>query len=813
VAEIELSETEKIGQIEARLDVVEAGVQSGALVPYEDWDTLEAVTGEDGDGALVPEDAGTHTDPITSATVDNAGVYRYVEGAGVLPDGWKRIGDSEAVSAKDQAVLASHFANDDTDVQVPGQSDTAARGAKYWSGISSAGALVITTNLSAINTVSANVGAITDCATHMASIIAAPTAAATIAAASGQLIALAPVVFDGTAFGDGYAGSTNTGDVAANALWYVGTSAVAQPLSSLSAFIGVVGSGALDLIIMTGTLGVGPTLTNKAEVHLPAVALPNQYKTFTAAECGTTSLAAGDHVFLRVPTGGAQIKYATGTGRNNYVKTSPAAYSFGGTVTFTQNANQSLRAYFNVPVKVLAVDAPHLAPAVQAELALVDSVTGVGTIKTGYQASAAPGTPVSFAANNGYVVGQAAKAGALASVGTYVFTVNSAQPRLIVGNAPAGVLNGFIIKSNTLLPAPTVTGLKVWTAADFGALDLAVGDVVCIYSPSGGFASTYFASVGATVNFTSTAPGIVGTAYPIGSTSPGNAMAAFFTQVGSVISIPDTSLSQATQDKLALLPSASAAPTEFVVFLAIGQSNMNGHGNSGLSPAIPAGRAYQYYSGALTAITGDPVGAALSGGSIPAFINEFYARTGMGVIIVPCAYDSSSLTAAASITGANNWSSTGNLRAAAITALNAAKAAAVTANLMHRFGGVLFCQGETDAIGIDGSLITKANYKTEFGLLLAYFEAQLGYTAGIMPVVISRTGRNSGGDTTGYSQIRAAQVEFAQTYPNVFIGFTGPLNFTARGLMIDTLHYTQAGYNEMGKALGVVAASVAVGRA
>ncbi len=41
-----------------------------------------------GSGAEVVDDAGTHTDPVVGGTVDNEGVYSYVEG-----DGWQRVAD------------------------------------------------------------------------------------------------------------------------------------------------------------------------------------------------------------------------------------------------------------------------------------------------------------------------------------------------------------------------------------------------------------------------------------------------------------------------------------------------------------------------------------------------------------------------------------------------------------------------------------------------------------------------------------------------------------------------------------------------
>src|SRR5882672_1982074 len=81
-------------------------------------------------------DTGTHTDPVVGGTVNNSGIFRW----SVSPAGWRRMYDIDAAAAQTYSTLAGHFANDSTDVQVPGQGDTAARGSQYWSITSSTAA-------------------------------------------------------------------------------------------------------------------------------------------------------------------------------------------------------------------------------------------------------------------------------------------------------------------------------------------------------------------------------------------------------------------------------------------------------------------------------------------------------------------------------------------------------------------------------------------------------------------------------------------------------------------------------------------------
>lgn len=59
------------------------------------WAELEAIEGTADQTAAVFDDGDTHTDPVTSATVDNEGIYRY----SVADEGWERLADLSAVDA------------------------------------------------------------------------------------------------------------------------------------------------------------------------------------------------------------------------------------------------------------------------------------------------------------------------------------------------------------------------------------------------------------------------------------------------------------------------------------------------------------------------------------------------------------------------------------------------------------------------------------------------------------------------------------------------------------------------------------------
>lgn len=270
----------------------------------------------------------------------------------------------------------------------------------------------------------------------------------------------------------------------------------------------------------------------------------------------------------------------------------------------------------------------------------------------------------------------------------------------------------------------------------------------------------------------------------------------------------------------------SSNPTEYVVFLIAGQSNAQGMGAAAKSLTVNPGIAYQYYSGNLTPVLGDPVGNASTGSAWPAFANEFYRRTGLGVIFIPTAVGSSGLTAIASLpaNGGNgqNWSGTGTLRGTAIARYNDAIAALESGGFAYRFGGVLWSQGERDArcLPSASNKITEQDYKNEFANLKSYFSETFGDK---FVWIISQTGGDDAGiDAQGLTDMRRLQREIVRSTPGVYFGWNGAYNLIARGLMrshdfpndpdnVNRSHYSQQGYNEMGTAMAVVASAVAIG--
>lgn len=96
--DLETAVQEVTDALDDRISAVEELAEGGNLL-FGTWAELEAVTGtREGQRADVRGDAGTHTDPVTSATVDNEGIYRW----SIAPVGWERVSDlsDEAVATE-----------------------------------------------------------------------------------------------------------------------------------------------------------------------------------------------------------------------------------------------------------------------------------------------------------------------------------------------------------------------------------------------------------------------------------------------------------------------------------------------------------------------------------------------------------------------------------------------------------------------------------------------------------------------------------------------------------------------------------------
>jgi len=264
------------------------------------------------------------------------------------------------------------------------------------------------------------------------------------------------------------------------------------------------------------------------------------------------------------------------------------------------------------------------------------------------------------------------------------------------------------------------------------------------------------------------------------------------------------------------LASAGNADIDNIIDVLVigGQSNAEGVGNSGTSITVPVGKVFQSLAGTITA-GNDPFGVGIPGGQAgtgsawPAFGATYYAATGRKICLVPASYGGTYQVAAAAENagaGTNHWDIGGTLAPRLITYLNQAISGLLALGYIPRVMGILWCQGENDASGIQGDWESQETYQTALQNMIAYYRSATigGTTYPQLPFYIFQTGGPSAGDNTYYEQIRAAQEAVAEDDEWARVVFSNAVDFIARGMVNPSaggsnLHYFQDGYNEMGR--------------
>ena len=229
------------------------------------------------------------------------------------------------------------------------------------------------------------------------------------------------------------------------------------------------------------------------------------------------------------------------------------------------------------------------------------------------------------------------------------------------------------------------------------------------------------------------------------------------------------------------------------IFLVAGQSNATGIPDNAIgSPKVTADIALQYYGGKISAAS-DPVGNAEPGSAWPSFGVTYKELTGRRALFVPASVPASSMMAAGDVFKKGHWDETGDLFDKAVTmADKAVNAAGPDA----QFAGVLWDQGESDALSINLGYESPQQYKIALQRLIDHFRAHFGKNTSVF---IFKTGATTDKNQDGFAAVRAAQVLVSSENQDDPIVFRDAVTFLGRGLMSKNgTHYTQAGYNLMG---------------
>ena len=210
------------------------------------------------------------------------------------------------------------------------------------------------------------------------------------------------------------------------------------------------------------------------------------------------------------------------------------------------------------------------------------------------------------------------------------------------------------------------------------------------------------------------------------------------------------------------------------VFLVAGQSNATGEPEFiGGSPIVAHGKILKYENGEITD-GDDPVGGRSRGSAWPSFGVRYNQATNRAVMFVPASVPGSPLSNKANVWGTGFWATGGDLTEASIKLADAALACA---GPQAKFKGLLWDQGENDAVFIGKGKETPEEYKSLLVALISQYRTHFGPA---MPFFIFQTGSN-GPNEAGYAKVRDVQRDVASEIPNVAMVFSGASGFAARG--------------------------------
>lgn len=243
------------------------------------------------------------------------------------------------------------------------------------------------------------------------------------------------------------------------------------------------------------------------------------------------------------------------------------------------------------------------------------------------------------------------------------------------------------------------------------------------------------------------------------------------------------------------------------LFIVAGQSNAQGRApDNTSSPETTTGMCWEVTSAGTVKQMADPVGNASVGSAWPAFSNAYTATTGLPVAVSTAAVGGTYLLPEPAPAANANWAPGSTLFS---TSVSRGLAAITTLNAdgwTPTLRGVLWCQGEYDALqGSNPNL--QGEYRAALEALLGRYRDAMSDPA--LKMYVFRTGRQLTGDGIGFQKVRAAQESACAEVDGMVMVYRDAVNFATWGMMADSFHYTQQGYNLMGS---VGATAVAVDR-
>ena len=247
--------------------------------------------------------------------------------------------------------------------------------------------------------------------------------------------------------------------------------------------------------------------------------------------------------------------------------------------------------------------------------------------------------------------------------------------------------------------------------------------------------------------------------------------------------------------------------TDADLVLFIGQSNMGGRGAAELATQTKAGHAYEFR--AMSDPTQlypvrEPFGADennpesginekdKTGSMVSAFCESYYAQTNTPIVAVSCSKGGEAISF---------FDTDGKPYEDAVARMNLAKEFLTenedTTNLVLRNVFVVWLQGEWD-----GNAGTSAqDYTAALDRIVQGFKTDIGADQ-FFVIPIGAYNGSDAARNAAYTVIREAQIEYCEDNPDATVISTQLYDLYEEGLMKDSYHFFQSGYNMVGTDAG-----------
>ena len=239
-----------------------------------------------------------------------------------------------------------------------------------------------------------------------------------------------------------------------------------------------------------------------------------------------------------------------------------------------------------------------------------------------------------------------------------------------------------------------------------------------------------------------------------------------------------------------------------VLFIVAGQSNAVGFATDLYEKAHYAGQFWQWRDQETPSLQPlqDPTAYKQNGSAWPQFGRTFFELTGRKVCILNVAYGGASVV---DRDAWNTWGEGGTHRATATSAYQACTAALGTKGEDWVEGGVLWIQGEAETNMLRDSTTTISAFIQGTKNVFSFFRTLTSTPA--LPIYMSQIAQYRGAfsDPVWWQatlDIRDAQEQVVREMTGVYMAFEGAKYFEDAGYMSDNVHYSQKGYNILGKA-------------